>query len=217
MPCLGGEGKPRTSRFSPKLHLAPRSNRPMVRGSGAPPRPPSYSPRDFRPPTPVSPRYQRSNEDSSYYHYSHTEEEKKTSDVDKVARYQESSEDMMGQKTQRSLSSSRPEPMKTESRSSPDQEEIERECIGYGIKNQDKCESRASPGGFHAIHEKDIQQRMKLEDDQSESEEAQAVDDIEMSPICYDREDPITLLDLPDDILALPISPCGPHDDPALS
>lgn len=56
------------------------------------------------------------------------------------------------------------------------------------------------------------------QDDQSE--EAQAVDEIAMSPIPYDREDPVTLLDLPDDILALPISPCGgPHDgdDPALS
>jgi len=162
VPCLGGEGRPRTGRFSPKLHLAPRLNRPMVRGSGDPPRPPSYSRQDFCPPTPVSPRYQRSNEDSSYYHYSHAEEEKKTSDVDKIARYQQSSEDILGPKTQRSLSSSRPEPMKTESRSSPDQEEIEREYIGYGIKNQDKSESRASPGGFLLIHENDLKQRMEL-------------------------------------------------------
>lgn len=55
----------------------------------------------------------------------------------------------------------------------------------------------------------------KGEDDQSEG--AQAVDDIAMSPIPYDREDPMTLLDLPDDLLALPISACGPHDDPAMS
>lgn len=216
MPCLGGEGRPRSGRFSPKLNLAPRSNRPIVRDYGAPPMPPNYSPQDFRPPTPVSPRYQRSNEDSSYHHHSPAEEEKKTSDGDKIVMSQQSSGDMLGPKTQRALSSSRAEPTKTESRSSPDQEEIEREYIGYGIKNQDKIESRVSPGGFLTIHENE-KQGMELEDDESESDEAQAVDDIDMSPICYDREDPVTLMDLPDDILALPISPCGPHDDPALS
>ena len=107
--------------------------------------------------------------------------------------------------------------MKTESRSSPDQEEMEREgSTGVGIKQEDKTEPRASPGGFSAISEIAAKQETKEKDDNSE--EAQAVDDISMSPIAYDdREDPVTLMDLPDDILALPISALGPHDDPALS
>jgi len=41
------------------------------------------------------------------------------------------------------------------------------------------------------------------------------VEDIEMSPISQaDHEDPSTLMHLPDNLMTLPISPCGPHDDP---
>lgn len=106
--------------------------------------------------------------------------------------------------------------MKTESRSSPDQEEMERESsMVAGIKEEDKTEPRASPGGFSPISETKAREETKEKDDHSE--EAQAVDDISMSPIAYDREDPVTLMDLPDDILALPISALGPHDDSALS
>lgn len=159
---------------------------------------------DFRPPK--SPRYQRSSEDSSYYsRRSSCEEEKKTSDEDKIVSSHPSS-------NERGLST--PEPVKNESRSSPYQEEIERSCVGDKMEKSSNCESRASPVGFmvngHEGHE-----TAKEEDDQSE--EAQAVDDIAMSPISYDREDPMTLMDLPDDLLNLPISACGPHDDPAAS
>lgn len=95
---------------------------------------------------------------------------------------------------------------------------MERECFGNGTKKKDKSESRASPGEFLPIKKGVIEAKQEaVEGDDDQSEEAQAVDDIAMSPISYDREDPITLMDLPDDILALPISPCGPHDDPALS
>jgi len=214
VPYLGGERRPSNGRFSPKLHLAPRSNRPMIQESGTPPRPPNYSPQDFRPPTTVSPRYQRSNEDSRYYHCSPMIEEKKTPDMDTTVRSQQSSGDMLSPKVNRALSLSRPEPMKTESRSSPDQEEIERGWTRDGVKKEGKSEYRASPGEFLS-KEYEVKPAVKGEDDQSE--EAQAVDDIAMSPIPFDREDPVSLMDLPDDILALPISPCGPHDVPALS
>jgi hypothetical protein len=40
------------------------------------------------------------------------------------------------------------------------------------------------------------------------------VEDIAMSPIPLDREDPQSLMELPDDLMMLPISPCGPNDDP---
>lgn len=43
------------------------------------------------------------------------------------------------------------------------------------------------------------------------------IEDIEMSPISQvDHEDPTTLMELPENLMALPISPCGPHDhDPS--
>ena len=38
-------------------------------------------------------------------------------------------------------------------------------------------------------------------------------DDYSLSPLPFEREDPTTLMELPDDILHMPISSCGPHDD----
>jgi len=45
---------------------------------------------------------------------------------------------------------------------------------------------------------------------------AETVDDISMSPlhITFDREDPTTLMCLPEDIMQMPISPCGPDEEP---
>jgi hypothetical protein len=48
---------------------------------------------------------------------------------------------------------------------------------------------------------------------QQSNPEAECVDDIQMSPLQYGREDPVSLMALPDDIMTLPISPCGPHDE----
>lgn len=102
---------------------------------------------------------------------------------------------------------------------------MDRDCnLVDGMQTKENCEHRASPGEILFEERKamlggnngGISSSLTNgggEDDHST--EAQAVDDIAMSPISYDREDPMTLMDLPDDILALPISPCGPHDDPA--
>jgi len=49
------------------------------------------------------------------------------------------------------------------------------------------------------------------------TEASAKVEDIAMSPIPRDREDPSTLMELPEDIMTLPISPCGPNDDPLAS
>ena len=38
------------------------------------------------------------------------------------------------------------------------------------------------------------------------------IEDIAMSPISMDRDDPGSLMELPENLLTLPISPCGPHD-----
>jgi hypothetical protein len=44
---------------------------------------------------------------------------------------------------------------------------------------------------------------------------AEHAEDIEMSPISQAyHEDPSTLMELPDNLMTLPISPCGPHDYP---
>jgi hypothetical protein len=63
-------------------------------------------------------------------------------------------------------------------------------------------ESRASPGMFS---EGDVSV------DGTEGDEP-PVDDIAMSPIPFDQEDPTTLMELPENLLSLPISPCGPND-----
>jgi len=55
------------------------------------------------------------------------------------------------------------------------------------------------------------------EEKEDELDENPAVEDIAMSPIPFDREDPTTLMELPEDILTLPISPCGPNDDPSVA
>ena len=40
------------------------------------------------------------------------------------------------------------------------------------------------------------------------------VEDIAMSPIPLDREDPETLMQVPEDILTLPLSACDANEDP---
>ena len=42
---------------------------------------------------------------------------------------------------------------------------------------------------------------------------ASSADDYSLSPLPYEQEDPTTLMELPDDILHMPISACGPHDE----
>jgi hypothetical protein len=49
-------------------------------------------------------------------------------------------------------------------------------------------------------------------DDDDPAAENNSVDDIQMSPIPFDREDPTTLMELPENLMMIPISPCGPKD-----
>ena len=44
------------------------------------------------------------------------------------------------------------------------------------------------------------------------SDNNKGVEDIAMSPLPFDREDPTTLMELPENLLSLPISACGPND-----
>lgn len=52
------------------------------------------------------------------------------------------------------------------------------------------------------------------EDDFPFDEEQNPTSDIRetVSPLPFDHEDPASLMELPDNILSLPISPCGPND-----
>lgn len=53
----------------------------------------------------------------------------------------------------------------------------------------------------------------RKKDDSYPFDEEQNPADGSVSPLPFDHhEDPSSLMDLPDDILSLPISPCGPND-----
>lgn len=118
----------------------------------------------------------------------------------------------------------------------PTESAQEREEGQDAVKKEDTLEARASPGlliamgddgeGIEAVmshHDMDMKVGyMNVDDDDDDDDgcrsqyshnEVQCVDDIAMSPLPFDQEDPTTLMDLPEDIMTLPISPCGPHDE----
>lgn len=111
--------------------------------------------------------------------------------------------------------SSRPEPDKNHNVSSPLHQEFqqERESSEAGVPKDDQSEARASPGLLLSVDENGNIEAMRTDDDQSMDD--QRMEDIQMSPIPFDREDPVSLMDLPENLLSLPISPCGPNDEPA--
>jgi hypothetical protein len=75
---------------------------------------------------------------------------------------------------------------------------------------QDEDEHRSNLGMF--LRGEFIREQ-KYDDVPYDYTEDSAMDDISMSPIPFDHEDPTTLMELPENILKIPISPCGPHDD----
>jgi hypothetical protein len=110
--------------------------------------------------------------------------------------------------------SSRAEPDKHHNVSSPVPEfQQERESSEAGVPKDDQSEARASPGLLLSVDENGNVEAMRTDDD--ESMDHQPMEDIQMSPIPFDREDPVSLMDLPENLLSLPISPCGPNDEPA--
>jgi hypothetical protein len=101
----------------------------------------------------------------------------------------------------------------------PPQELQQRDSSENEFKLEDLSEMRASPGLLLSVDEDGNVEAMPQNDDddaKSEDQEHNDVEDIQMSPIAYDREDPISLMDLPENLLSLPISPCGPNDDPVV-
>lgn len=83
-------------------------------------------------------------------------------------------------------------------------------------KTKVEDENRASLGMLSREDDSDKDVEL-LPYDEAEANPADEVDNIAMSPIPFDREDredPTSLMELPENLLFLPISPCGPHDDP---
>jgi hypothetical protein len=99
----------------------------------------------------------------------------------------------------------------------PPQELQQRDSSEIEFKMEDLSEMRASPGLILSVDEDgNVEAMPQGDDDKSVDMEHNDVEDIQMSPIAYDREDPISLMDLPENLLSLPISPCGPNDDPVM-
>jgi hypothetical protein len=93
-------------------------------------------------------------------------------------------------------------------------EELQQRDSSEEDEKMDSTELRASPCFFLSIDENgNVEASMSQDDDDNKSEPEQ-VGDIAMSPLPYDHEDPVSLMDLPANLLCLPISPCGPNDDP---
>jgi hypothetical protein len=59
-----------------------------------------------------------------------------------------------------------------------------------------------------------IRQKASRDSDEYPFDEVNpAADDVSVSPLPFDQEEPTSFLDLPDNLLQLPISPCGPQDN----
>lgn len=203
IPYLGDVQWDKRERFSPQLHLNPRSHRPAApRQSGTSSQLPSTNyqdhQQDFRPPT--SPGYQRpKNEDSSYYHCARVDE------IIAVAYQSKGNGIVTKVNVEEKISSlvTKSELVQSVYMSSQDQGVSESECRQQEgtIKNDaDKIEHRVTPGTCIPVKEEvEVKDTIGMDNN---PEEVQPVDDIAMSPLPYDREDPVTLLDLPEDIFS---------------
>mmetsp|Transcript_23196 Transcript_23196/g.40815 ORF Transcript_23196/g.40815 Transcript_23196/m.40815 type:complete len:697 (+) Transcript_23196:76-2166(+) len=214
VPSLGVEVKLTSGRYSPTVHLAPRCLATPPRSSETPPRPPNYARRDFNPP--VSPNLQRSrSKEERYYQCSPVEEEKKATALQEKDENHAAAAAAGLRPTVTKSSSSNMEAESEKHDSSPCSSVEQQQERESSEEKEDDSGSRASPALLLSVDENGNVEAMRAEDDGSDND--QAVDDIAMSPIPFDREDPDTLMDLPDNLLTLPISPCGPNDDPVMS
>lgn len=103
--------------------------------------------------------------------------------------------------------------------------EVEGGTGDEGTMDVEMVDCRKSPGGVQGppplkkdVHIISIVHQM--DDTTGEVEEGiefmlkdSAADEYSLSPLPFEREDPTTLMELPEDILHMPISSCGPHDD----
>jgi hypothetical protein len=169
-----------------------------------PPRHPPAVPPDFTPP-PSSPRFDR------FIDRAQTADNHRSS-------YSPTSKDRESGKDDEKKEDFAPYPSLTESRASSSS------AAPFTIirqKTRIEDEHRTSFGMFSREDSSDKDADLLPYDeaaDEAAANPADEMDDIAMSPIPFDREDredPTTLMELPENLLSLPISPCGPHDDPS--
>jgi hypothetical protein len=197
----------KTPLLSPRMPLIPRSF--QHRGESTPPRHPPAVPSDFTPPPSSSPRFVR-NIDEVHHHrslYSPASKDKES-----------------GKDDEKKEADFAPYPSLTESRASSSSRSTPLITMkDLGIRQRTKIEdyNHTSNGMLFSREDNSDNKDAELLPyyDQAEENPADEVDNdgITMSPIPFDREgreDPITLMELPENLLSLPISPCGPHDDP---
>ena len=222
VPALGGEGSHSRSSLSPRIPLSPRRSSPSSYRQ-TPPRPPPVNvPRDFTPPSTSSSRDHPSRDGSNGYSSFQSETDRVRTDSPSSS-FSSSSANKNSKKDEKK-DEFEPYPSLMASTSADSQSPLTAKDFGIGpssssnIKREEKVilgqdENRTSPGMFardDGADEKEIEMYPY-----DETETPAAVDDIPMSPIPFDREDPTTLMELPENLLTLPISPCGPHDEPA--
>eukprot|EP00339_Tiarina_fusa_P013233 CAMPEP_0117068934 /NCGR_PEP_ID=MMETSP0472-20121206/48319_1 /TAXON_ID=693140 ORGANISM="Tiarina fusus, Strain LIS" /NCGR_SAMPLE_ID=MMETSP0472 /ASSEMBLY_ACC=CAM_ASM_000603 /LENGTH=706 /DNA_ID=CAMNT_0004791209 /DNA_START=33 /DNA_END=2153 /DNA_ORIENTATION=+ len=219
VPALGGEGNPHVSS-SPRLMLSPRSHPSAY--NQMPPRPPSYPHKEFMPPPsqpsfssddfsppPPSPRYRQS---SRHYPYGSAPEE--TNRSPRSSPVEEKKSDA-GEKEEESYHppDRAPSSVPLGSLSNTRDRRSPSTCMDKDMgeeKNRSKQERRTDEA--RPKDDEMYPYNATKDDDDPAADDNNSVDDIQMSPIPLDREDPSTLMELPENIMILPISPCGPKD-----
>lgn len=215
VPSLGGEGRPHPmSSMSSRVMLSPRSR---ASYGETPPRPPTSSSRDFAPPQP-SPRFRRIRRREERYPHEWEREdsyrasppgEEKKMDEDRLESTEESRVPYPSLAESSSQISLKLNPRKISSASHADDGKDE-EGDENLVDRSTPVTARSSPVSI--ARASPVSARISIV--VAGTEASAKVDEIAMSPIPFDREDPTTLMELPDNILTLPISPCGPNDDP---
>lgn len=112
---------------------------------------------------------------------------------------------------------SSPSPSKGEDSIPEEEEEDEQKHQGEEVVTNKSLEDNASisrSSSTSTFRASPVSSRIQVVAEGTEA--PMIVDDIAMSPISLKRNDPAALMVLPENILSLPISPCGPHDDPFL-
>jgi hypothetical protein len=202
---LDAEGKHPKLALAPRVALAPRSNRSSY--GHTPPRPPSYPPPEFTPPRSSRYRYSGSNhsKNPSFQSSDRKEPAYRSSPVEEKKSEVEDKDDLA------------PHPSLPESSMSFASIKLKsRERASSALKRKTEADDhRASPRVFSREDPGEEKEEEMYPYDGTEDNSD--MDDIAMSPIPFDREDPVTLMELPEDIMTIPISPCGPNDDASTS
>lgn len=242
VPSLGGEGRdgpPRMELMSPKLNLARRapSSTQSANGIQAPPRPPSYSRMEVKPAPPPSRFHSKPRDEYYRQSCSPVNEEKKTAEADDDGRGDHS----MPYPSKADSRSNSEFAMQSKDRQcngqgtirlsgGGDEDKQQRIQANDGIEmdgdqkerrmtaNRERNNFRLSLDGDNNKEEEGGDASMAHGDDEDENlGKVLRVDDIAMSPIPFELEDPSTIMELPENLLTMPISPCGPDDEPVIA